>query len=68
MSKDYSHYYIRLTVNHLGGINVIIKNTDSNKVIFDDSAYSFEHLFETYKNAKKELLKVPELKKLIERS
>ena len=68
LSKEYSNYYIRLTVGYLGGIEVRIKNTNSEKVIFDDSSYTFEHLFEAYKEAKKELLEVPELKKLIERS
>ena len=68
MSKDYSIYYIKLSVTSLGYIEVKIINTSTKKVIFDASAYSFERLFEAYQEAKKDLLKVPELKKLIERS
>ena len=68
MSKSFSTYWIHLSVNELGGIEVRIRNTNTNKDIFDDNAYTFEHLFEVYKDCKKELLKVPELKKFIERS
>lgn len=68
MSKRYSHYYVSLAVDFLGEIEVKIRNTLTNKTVFDDSAYTFEHLFETYKDAKKELLEIPELKKFVERS
>lgn len=68
LSEEYSIYYIKLNVDYLGNLNVQIKNTDINKIIFNGSAYTFEHLFEAYKVAKKEILKIPELKQLIERS
>ena len=68
LSKSFSNYYIKLSVGNLGSINVRIRNTSTGKEIFDDSSFSFEKLFEAYKDAKKELLEVPELKKLIKRS
>ena len=68
MSKEYSNYWIRLFVDDLGSIEVRIRNTATKKEIFDDSAYTFEHLFEVYKGCKEQLLEVPELRQLVERS
>ena len=69
MSKRYSHYWIWLSVGYLGEINVRITdiNKNNDKEVFDGSDYTFEHLFKAYEDAKEELLKVPELKKLVER-
>jgi len=64
----YSHYVITLSVSTLGEIEVRIKNTLTKKQVFDDNAYTFEHLYEAYLEAKKELLNIPELKQLVERS
>lgn len=68
MSKSYSHYWVHLSVNELGGIDVRVRNTNTNKEIFSDNSYTFEHLFEVYEQCKKELLSVPELKAFVGRS
>lgn len=68
MSKSYSKYWIRLTVDDLGSMHVRIRDIATGKEIIDDYIYSFEQMYETYKACKKALLEVPELKKLIERS
>ena len=68
MSAEFSYYGVKLMVNHLRNIEVKITNINTKKVIFDDYYTSFEGLFEAYKRAKKDLLEIPELKKLVERS
>ena len=61
-----SDYWIRLTVSDLGRIFVDLKN--NGKTVLYEGSYTFERIIELYNEKKKELMEVPELKKLVERN